>query len=239
MKRFLFCLLFIALYIAANSQFTVYFNNRTYQVLRTSVFKDSADKEISYETCLGMLTGGEYDIRPINHDYAKEGFKLTPLSKEEQIRRLEQSQPPKESPAFTTGKKFPAFSVTDINGNLIATNELKGKIIVINFWFTTCPPCRMERPYLNKIADDYKDATDVVFIGIALDNKQVLDKFLANNPFSYQVIPDGRAIAAANKVNNYPTHVIINKQGKIAFHTVGFNAVTGYWMRKTIDGLRK
>ena len=63
---------------------------------------------------------------------------------------------PNESKYFTTGKSFGKFKTTDMNGNKINTQDLKGKTIVMNFWFINCPPCRTEIPHLNKLVDKYK-----------------------------------------------------------------------------------
>jgi thiol-disulfide isomerase/thioredoxin len=126
-----------------------------------------------------------------------------------------------------------------MNGNFLDTKSLKGKIVVINFWFIRCPPCRMERPFLNELVDEYARDSNIVFIAVSLDPKIQLESFLKENPFKYHVIPDGRNISDANKVVQFPTHVILDKEGKIAFNTVSYNAVTGYWMRKTINELMK
>jgi thiol-disulfide isomerase/thioredoxin len=110
---------------------------------------------------------------------------------------------------------------------------------VLNFWFIRCPPCRMERPFLNELVDAYAKDSNVIFIAVSLDPKIQLESFLKENPFKYHVIPDGRSIAADNKVEQYPTHVILDKEGKIAFNSVSYNSVTGHWMRKTIEEIKK
>jgi len=52
------------------------------------------------------------------------------------------------------------------------------------------------------------------------------------------VIPAGKSIADSYKIPGYPTQVIVDKEGKVAFHTISYYYVTDYWMRKTIDELR-
>jgi thiol-disulfide isomerase/thioredoxin len=165
-------------------------------------------------------------------------FLFVDLSKEEQLKRAKEAPKPTETSNFKTGKKFDAFSAYDMNGKLVDTKQLKGKVMVINFWFTTCPPCKQERPYLNKIVDDYRSDTNVVFISIALDQKPQLETYLKDNEFKYIVIPDGKKLANSYDINGYPTQVIVDKEGKIAFHTLSYYYVTDYWMRKTIDELR-
>src|SRR6185437_10738112 len=60
------------------------------------------------------------------------------------------------------GAPLPDFSFKDINGNAISLQKLKGKPIVINFWFTACVPCIEEMPALNELKDKFKNS-DVVF----------------------------------------------------------------------------
>ena len=234
-------ILFVALVFCNNafSQISLWYNNKQYLVTQTSVVRDSANKSYPYADWLHMISSGEYDIKPAVPETTPPSYSLVRLSKEEQLLRLQNAPKPTESKAFKDKKKIDAFAAYDMNGTYFDTKTLKGKIVVLNFWFIRCPPCRMERPFLNQIVEEYKKDTNVVFIAVSLDPKAQLQSFLKDYPFNYHVIPEGRAIAEKNKVEQYPTHAILDKEGKIAFNSVSYNAVTGYWMRKTIDELRK
>ena len=186
-----------------------------------------------------MVSSGEYDIKPTDPSKDVNLFSLIRIPKDEQKRRLEAAPKPIESKAFAGKKKIEAVTGYDMNGKYFDTKTLKGKIVVINFWFIRCPPCRMERPFLNQLVAEYSKDSSIVFLAVSLDPKNDLETFLKQNPFSYHVIPDGRTIAENNSIQQYPTHVIIDKEGKIAFNTVSYNSVTGYWMRKTINELKK
>ncbi|MBN8673119.1 MAG: TlpA family protein disulfide reductase [Chitinophagales bacterium] len=238
MKRNIFLVLFIFSVLVVNSQFSFTYNGREYRVLKTSKFKDSTNRQYNYDEAMVEMMGGEYEILPADPKDASKGFLLSGISKEEKLRRAMAAPKPEETKAFKTGKRFDGFSAYDINGNWVDTKLLKGKILVVNFWFTTCPPCKKERPYLNKIVDDYSSDTNVVFIAVALDPKERLEPYLKQNEFKYNVIPAGQKIAEAFKISGYPTQLIVDKQGKIAFHTVSYYYVTDYWMRKTIDELK-
>jgi len=238
MKQLLLFIFLLAFYSTAISQITLTYNNRQFKVTQTSTVKDSAGNSYVYADWLNMLTSGEYSIKPVNPENSQTGFLLIKLSKEEQARRLADSPKPMESNGFMNKKKISPFTAQAMNGMKIDSKELKGKIVVLNFWFIRCPPCRMERPYLNQLVKEYANDKDVVFVAIALDNKADLEIFLKENPFDYHIIPDGGSIAKNNDVNQYPTHVIINKEGKIAFNSVSYSAVTGYWMRKTIEEIK-
>jgi peroxiredoxin len=238
-KIFVFFLLAVILSSTAGAQYSVFWNNKEYQLTKTSIIKDSTGKTYNYTNCLVALTSGEYELKPINLNSSNDGFLLLHLSKEEQVKRLKESTKPPESTDFKTGKKFIPFNTTDIRGNKVNTDDLKGKVLVINFWYINCYPCRLERPYLNQLVNDYKSDTDVVFIAVSLDPKAKLEEFLKENPFDYTIIPDGNKIVKKYPITSYPAHVIINREGKIAFHTVSYNAVTGYWMRKMIEEMKR
>ncbi len=98
------------------------------------------------------------------------------------------------------GAVAPAFSATDINGNKYSLKSLKGKIIVMNFWFVECKPCVQEIPDLNKLVEDYKNE-DVVFLGFATNKKSKIDSFLEKNNFSYDIIPNSKKIATDYQVS--------------------------------------
>ena len=239
MKRhILLSLFFILSAVIANSQYTIYYNGREYAVLKTSMFKDSTGKQYNYNEAVLILMGGEFQTIPADPRDATKGFLLSALSKEEQLRRAMTAPKPAETTSFKTGKKFDSFSGYDMSGKLVDTKQLKGKVLVVNFWFTTCPPCKAERPYLNKIVDTYKADSNVIFIAVALDQKEQLEPYLKEHEFKYTVIPAGKKIADSYDIQGYPTQVIVDKEGKVAFHTLSYYSVTDYWMRKTIDELR-
>jgi peroxiredoxin len=68
-----------------------------------------------------------------------------------------------------TGQRAPDFSLKSLTGETVTLNQFKGKIVVLNFWFISCAPCREEMPLLNKIKSEF-ESKGVVFIGLPLDN---------------------------------------------------------------------
>ncbi len=112
------------------------------------------------------------------------------------------------------------FNVTSIEGKTLNLENLRGKIVVLNFWFIGCAPCRVEIPGLNELVAEFKDH-DVVFIGFALDDETALKKFLKKTEFRYHIIPNSGEIAKKYRVSAYPTHIIIDKEGNIAARLSG------------------
>lgn len=114
----------------------------------------------------------------------------------------------------------PDFEVTSLAGDKLNPAALKGKVVVLNFWFIGCAPCRVEIPGLNKLTEEFKEE-DVVFIAFAMDQAEALKNYLKEHPFTYKIIPDAAKTAALFKANVFPTHIIIDKQGRIAYRLTG------------------
>ena len=129
------------------------------------------------------------------------------------------------------------FSVKDMKGNKYSLNSLKGKVIVMNFWFIGCKPCLQEIPELNELVEKYH-GKEVVFLGFALDKKSRLETFLKKKPFNYNIIP-GSKIDSSYEVYGYPTHVVINQNSEIVWRTSGLSSITVSMLDNTIEGLIK
>lgn len=133
------------------------------------------------------------------------------------------------------GDNFPDFEVTDINGKRYSKTELRGKVIVLNFWFIGCAPCEMERPELNDIYNSYKGNPDVVFVSFAKNGKEQLDKFLAKRPFLYPVVPLDEALIKSFDIKEYPQNQIIGKDGKYFFNSKAAGIGSGVIIRREIE----
>jgi thiol-disulfide isomerase/thioredoxin len=179
---------------------------------------------------------GRYKIKTAEKDNTE--FVLYRLSDEEYERALGTMPKPRESNFFRTGARFSHFKTTDINGNKINTKSLGGKIIVLNFWFINCPPCRMEMPELSKLSDTYKLDSSIVFLAIALDKKYDIEQFLNGSSFGYTIIDNGRFITDQYHISSYPTNVIIDQNGKVYFHSSGLSTGTVHWLKKSIEELK-
>lgn len=114
------------------------------------------------------------------------------------------------------GQSLPSFDFVDLNGNNYNSINTKGKIVVFNFWFINCQPCREEIPQLNKVVQQLAKREDVVFIALAFDKADALKKFLSNTRFDYAIVPEKENyLMNILRIVSYPTHLIINKEGKI------------------------
>ena len=128
----------------------------------------------------------------------------------------------------------PPFSLTSLEGEKLELSALRGKVVVLNFWFTGCVPCIAEFSELNRLVKDFSDK-GVVFIAPTLDNEDTLKPFLKEHKFNYRVVPNAIRLIAGTYSDGsgevvFPTHIVISQDGKI------YSRVTG---EKGIKGLRK
>ena len=134
------------------------------------------------------------------------------------------------------GNPFPEFTLTDLSGITHTSESIKGKVVVINLWFTACAPCIHEMPELNKIVDAYKENEGVLFLAFALDPKPLVDKFLKKHKFDYNIIPDSQEYII-KKLNppGYPTHIVLDKNSNIVFLFSGYSPQAGEAIKSYIN----
>lgn len=140
------------------------------------------------------------------------------------------------SPLFAQEEPATPFSVRDLEGNRFKLEELKGKTVVLNFWFVQCKPCVQEMPELNKLVQKHQDE-NVVFLAFALNGKPELQRFLQKKDFNYHIVPDARKVAEDYAVEGYPTHVVIDPAGNIVYEAMGFGPDSVDKLGQEIEGL--
>ncbi len=77
----------------------------------------------------------------------------------------------------------PDFKVTSIDGKVFNLPDLRGKVIVLNLWFVNCPFCIEEIKLLNNLVDEYQNNKNIIFIGLATNDKAKLENFLKRKSF--------------------------------------------------------
>ncbi|MFY8000804.1 MAG: redoxin domain-containing protein [Candidatus Kapaibacteriota bacterium] len=117
-------------------------------------------------------------------------------------------------------KPAPTFTVKGLDGKTYNIAKLKGKAVVLNFWFIGCPPCREEIPSLNMLVKEFAKK-DVVFLALALDDEKDLKAFLKKSPFAYTIVPKASEVSQKYGVEAYPTHIVIDRKGMNIGQLVG------------------
>ena len=111
------------------------------------------------------------------------------------------------------GQPLPELKFLLMNGEIVDTGDLIGKVVMINFWSTTCRPCIREMPQLNQLHQEYKDR--VVFLAPLPEGRDKAERLLDTHPFSFSIVPDAQAVFNQLEIDGYPKNFFINKQGII------------------------
>jgi thiol-disulfide isomerase/thioredoxin len=120
-------------------------------------------------------------------------------------------------PGSEVNNPAPEFSLTDLNGKTVNLSQYKGKVIILDFWATWCPPCRSEIPHFIDLYNRYQDK-GLVVIGIALDDEgaKVVKPFVDEYKINYPVILGNADVQKAyGGIQGIPTTFIINKNGTL------------------------
>ena len=146
----------------------------------------------------------------------------------------------KELKALTPRAPFSALKLTDINGRTHELSEYKGKVVLVNFWATWCPPCRAEMPSMQRLKQKMAGKPfAIVAIDMAESPQQIRAFTQQMQPpidFTILLDKDGRALKDW-KVFVFPTSYIIDAQGKIRYSLLGSTEWDEAATVKTIEGL--
>ena len=126
-------------------------------------------------------------------------------------------------PLLSAGNEMPTFAVRSLeDGQDINLEDYRGKTLVINWWATFCGPCLKEMPNLNALESKFENDPNVVFLAIAWDKKEAVQKFLSKRDFKYTQSLYG-ADTFSLFGNAFPLHVVVDPFGKIAFFRAGYD----------------
>lgn len=137
----------------------------------------------------------------------------------------------------STLEKAPDFTLTKLDGSTIKLSELQGKVVILDFWATWCPPCRKMIPELINLYQKYKDQ-GLEVVGISLDEGGTgpVQDFVNNVKITYPVVMGTRDISKEyGYINAIPTSFVIDRKGYIRNKHVGY--ISGQDMEQIIQGL--
>jgi peroxiredoxin len=131
------------------------------------------------------------------------------------------SQP---SPNNSVGKKAAEFALPDVNGEEVALQSFRGKVVLLNFWATWCGPCREELPELDRVQEKFRKRGFAV-VAVTVDNElENIRSFLKKYSLKLQALWDRRKkVADAYAVEKMPSSYLIDRNGVIRFVHHGYN----------------
>ena len=112
------------------------------------------------------------------------------------------------------------FTLSDLQGKTWHLRDLKGEVVLVNFWATWCPPCRKEMPDLQALYDKYKDQGFVV-LAISDEEAAKASPFISERRITYPVLLDpGRKVSEAFVVEGIPKSFVYDRQGKLVAQSI-------------------
>ena len=149
--------------------------------------------------------------------------------------------PLSSSPSPREGFFAPDFALDTLQGEQVRLSDLRGKIVVVNFWTTWCPPCRAETPALETSYESYQDS-DVVVLGVNLTDQDSLpevESFVQEFGLTYPILLDrDGAVGLMYQLSGLPTTFFISREGIIRTVVVG-GPMSETFIRSKIEALLK
>jgi thiol-disulfide isomerase/thioredoxin len=135
--------------------------------------------------------------------------------------------------ATVLGQKLaaPQFELRDVNGRIVRLSDYRGKVVVINFWATWCPPCRAEMPELVRLQREHaKQGLQIIGITYPPENKDRVRRFARSLKVNYPIILGTRQIKARfSSDETLPLTIVIDRDGKVT------DIISGILLREEFD----
>lgn len=164
-----------------------------------------------------LISNNEFvDIRMANYNYpdATQVKRLEDGTVEFRLQKVPQE-----------GMRAPRFSVKTLDGRTLSLEGLKGKVVVVNFWFVGCPACLDMEPKLNAFKARFAaDDGEIVFVAITADAAGVVRKYQEKHPFDYVQATDAGDAIKSFAFSSYPKNIVISRRGEIVYWRSGVKA---------------
>ena len=123
-------------------------------------------------------------------------------------------------------KGAPDFTLPAVDGSMVSMSDYRGKVVLVDFWATWCPPCQEMIPVLSKLHKKYSDK-GLVILGVSLDNEGlgVLGTFVHENMIPYKVVMgDKKTGSAFGGVSSIPTLYMVDREGRLVRKLTGYHS---------------
>ena len=124
----------------------------------------------------------------------------------------------------TAVELFPGFTLPDLQGGEVSLGDLAGKVVLVVFWATWCPPCVAEVPVLNELQETYADR-GLQVVAIAVDPRESAEKigkFVEDKGVAYTVLKGTRDTGRRYRVQGIPTTYLVGRDGRQLQRFIGY-----------------
>jgi len=140
------------------------------------------------------------------------------------VKSIKQPPEPSQETQSLIGSPLPEFSLVALDGVRENIKQWQGKVQIINFWATWCPPCKREIPVLIELQTEYA-ARGLQVIGIALDKREPVSEFADEAGINYPILLGSSAVEISEQLGNdmgiLPYTVIVDQVGNISYVKYG------------------
>lgn len=121
------------------------------------------------------------------------------------------------------GQTAPDFTLTDMQGENVALSQFRGKVVILNFWATWCPPCREEMPSMEQLYRDLESQGLVMLaVNVEKNGKEAVTQFLQKRSYSFPILLDSENVAQNTYgVFRFPESFIIDRNGVVVEKIIG------------------
>ncbi len=137
--------------------------------------------------------------------------------------------------AVAVGAPAPLWTLDTPDGGSISLEDLRGKVVIMDFWATWCGPCRQVMPTLQELHETYGE--ELVVIGVNTWEQEDPAAFMTENGFTYPIVINGDGVAQEYFVEGIPTFYVIAQDGIVAFHAVGADPANEEALREVLGTL--
>ncbi|MBK9156456.1 MAG: TlpA family protein disulfide reductase [Chloracidobacterium sp.] len=168
-----------------------------------------SSKEVFRDSDGNLISNNEFvDIRMANFHYPDKTIvkKFDDGTTEFRLQKIPQE-----------GMRAPDIAVRTIDGKVLDSDNLKGKVVVLHFWFIGCPVCHAHIPMLNKLKMRFAGIEDVVFVGMTGDPATEVRRYAARERLDYLHVADAKSVMDSFVFSGYPKNIVISKTGEIVY----------------------
>ena len=140
--------------------------------------------------------------------------------------------------ALSRGARAPEIGLRDTQGNPVRLSQLRGKVVLVDFWASWCEPCKEEIPVLNRLHREYGDY-GLVIVGVNIDNDEGnMRRFLRRTPIDFRVVHDGNhRVADRYSPPRMPSSFLIDQRGVVRYVHEGFRAADARVIERKVKEL--
>jgi len=142
-------------------------------------------------------------------------------------------------PSDLVSKSAIAFALQDLDGNQVDLQSLKSKVVLLDFWASWCGPCVAELPHIEKLHRDFKDR-GLVVLGVNNEDVEVARAFVKQKGYTFTTLVDeGKEVSIKYGVSGIPQVFIIDREGKIKWHALGYGPGREVELRGVVEKILK